>query len=435
MSKRKSIVIITMLAIFIIVSALLILPLNGQESIQIGKTNYDYTWISKSIKLGLDLEGGMYAIYQADLKGIEDVDAAMAGTISNLETLLFGKGYTEAIVTRQGTSEIRVEVPAIKDTEELMSLIGKPSELVFKTEDGTSVLFGKKHIKNAVAQPYEGSYAVALEFNTEGRKVFSEVTSANIGKKISINIDGKEIIAPTVNAAITDGKAVITGNYTYEQANELAVKIRSGALEVPLTLYQSETISPSLGTDALKYGIIAGLIGLIFIFFIMGIVYKGLGLFASIALVIYTELLFIFLAIVPWVQLTLPGIAGIILSIGMAVDANVVIFERIKDEKRNSNKSIPSAVKSGFKKAVTAILDANITTIFGSIVMIIFGATAIQSFAVTLLIGVILSMFTSIFVTRWIVKIGLSFNDSNLSFYGLKDRVSKNDTEEVAIDG
>lgn len=422
MSRKKSIVIITILVILVIVAALLIIPLNGESYVQIGDTNYDFYWVSSSIKLGLDLKGGMYAIYEADLTGFEDADSAnsaMEGTIANLQALLFAKGYTEATVTKSGDSNIRVEVPSVGDTDELMSLIGEPAELEFKDSEGTVLLEGTKHLEDASAVSYEGAYAISLTFNEEGTKLFAQATEDNVGKTISIFINGEEIMKPTVNTAITDGKAVITGGYSYEQANDLAVQLQAGAFEVGLTVQQVSTISATLGENALMYAIIAGAIGLLVVAIMMLIIYRGLGVTAVCALLIYTELIIFALAIVPWVQLTLPGIAGVILSIGMAVDANVVIFERIKDEMRNSKKSIASAIKGGFKKALTTIVDANVTTIIGSIVMIIFGATAIQSFAITLLIGILLSMFTSIVVTRLLINVSLSFDDENEIYYGL----------------
>jgi protein-export SecD/SecF family membrane protein len=411
-----------MLALFIF-ATLLIFPLNGKESAQLGKSKYDFYWVAGTVKLGLDLEGGTLAIYNADLSEFETSDSdeanrAMEGTITNLSNILFSKGYTEAVVTRQGDSSIRVEVPAVNDSEQLMSLLGEPAVLEFKDPDGNIVITGAKHVSDAYPTAYNGYYAIALKFNEAGTQAFATATSNNVGKSISIWINGSEIMTPTVNEAITNGEAVITGNYTYDNANEISLQIKAGTFEVPLTPTQVTTISPTLGQNALKYGIIAGFIGLLLVMVIMIVVYRGLGMVASLALLFYTTILVYLLAIVPWVQLTLPGIAGIILSIGMAVDANVVIFERIKDERRSA-KAIQSSVKAGFKKALVAILDANITTILGAIIMLIFGASAIQSFAITLLIGVILSMFTAIFLSRTFIDISLAFNDTSDAYYGL----------------
>lgn len=422
MSKTKATVILVIMLVFLITGALFVFPLNGEDSFPIGKGNYDFFWVSKGIKLGLDLEGGMYAIYEADISQFDkaaDADKAIQGTMANLESLLFSKGYTEASVTKQGNNSIRVEIPAVKDTKELIALLGEPAKLEFKDPNGKVVITGTQHLQDAKATYYEGYYAISLEFNTEGAKAFADATSANVGKKIGIYVNGEMIIEPTVNTAITDGNAIITGNYSYEQANRLAVQLKAGAFEVLLTPKQTSTISPSLGQNALKMGIFAGALGLGIILIFMLVLYRGLGIAADLSLIIYCVLLMYLLAIVPWVQLTLPGIAGIILSIGMAVDANVIIFERIKDE-RAGNKAIASSVITGFKKSLSAIIDGNVTTILGAIVMLIFGATTIQSFAITLLIGILLSMFCSLIVTRVLVKISLAYNDSNDTFYGLK---------------
>ncbi|HHT83382.1 MAG TPA: protein translocase subunit SecD [Clostridiales bacterium] len=429
MSNRKSIIFLTIIAVFIIGLALLIIPLNGKESFQIGNTNYDYYWISTAIKQGLDLKGGMYAEYRANTEGISNPDKAIDGAISNLESLLFSRGYTEAIVTKQGTNEIRVEVPDIQDTEALMALIGKPATLEFKDKEGTLWVEGSKHLEDAAVAQQEGQYVISLQFNKAGTEAFAKATEHvynNTDDKIlQIYIDGEVFMEPKVNGVISDGRAVITSQEfaaSYDKANEYAVKIKAGASEVKLTLLRSETISPSLGDEALMNSIIAAAIGLMLIYALMIWLYRVFGACASIALLIYVELLVVALAIVPWVQLTLPGIAGVILSIGMAVDANVIIFERIKETRTIGNRSIPSSVKTGFQKALIAILDSNITTIIGAIVMMIFGSTAIKSFAITLLIGIIISMFTAIFVTRLLINCFLALNDESDVMYGLRKR-------------
>ncbi len=424
MSKTKSIIILVVLMILVIGLALLIFPLNGQDSFAIGNSNYDFRWVSKSIKLGLDLEGGMYVVYSMDLDAIEanQRDAAVEGTISNLEALLFSKGYTEATVTRQGTNNLRVEIPSVDDTASLMTLLGEPAELEFKDANGNVLIEGGKHLEDANAVLYEGSYAISLTFNDAGTEAFATATSENVGSTISIYINGEEIMAPTVNTAITDGNAVITGNYTQQQANEMAIKLKAGTFAVKLTPEENSTISATLGQNALQSSLIAGVIGLSIIILLMVVIYRLNGLVAAGSLIIYTVIMFYALAIVPWVQLTLPSIAGIILSIGMAVDANVIIFERIKDERLEGGKSIRTSTQIGFKKSLSAILDGNITTILGAIVMIIFGATSIKSFGITLLIGIVISLIASLLVTRLLVYICLSFNEESDALYGLRRR-------------
>ncbi|MDR0751766.1 MAG: protein translocase subunit SecD [Christensenellaceae bacterium] len=424
MSRTKATIILSIVAVILIGAIVFIFPLNGKDSIPIGGSDVDFYWVSKSIKLGLDLEGGMLAIYDADLTEFSSTESneavnALDGTITNLTNILFSKGYTEAVVTKQSDSSIRVEIPAVNNAEQLMKLLGEPATLEFQDPNGKKVIDGSKHITDAYATAYSGSYAIGLTFNSEGTKAFADATTANVGSAISIWINGSKVLEPTVQQAITDGKAVITGDYTYDQANELALQIKAGTFEVTLTPTQVTTISPTLGQDALKYGIIAGVIGLFIVMVLMVIIYRGMGVVASAALLCYSTILIYLLAIVPWVQLTLPGIAGIILSVGMAVDANIVIFERIKDERRSA-KAIQSSVRTGFKKGLTAIVDANITTILGAIIMLIFGSSAIQGFAITLLIGVLLSMITAILISRLFINISLAYNDTSDVYYALR---------------
>ncbi len=426
--KSTAIVISVIMSVIVILAILFAIPLNGKDSFQIGKSNYDFKWVSKSIKLGLDLEGGMYALYEADLSKLassEEKNNAMDGTISNLQAMLFSEGYTEATVTKQGENNIRVEVPSIENTEHLMTIIGEPATLEFKDPEGNVIIEGNKHLKNAAETLHEGAYVISLEFNEEGRDRFATATKNNIGKTISIYINGQEILIITVNEAINEGRAIIkrkTGNYDYNTAKDLATKINAGTFAVKLDVISTANITPTLGQNALKYGLIASAIGIAVIILFMIFFYRGLGLAASFALIIYSVLTIYFLAIVPWVQLTLPSIAGVILSIGIAVDANIIIFERIKEEKLlgKIGKGISTSVQYGFNKSLPAILDGNITTLLGCIVMIIFGSTAIKSFGITLLIGILLSMFSALIITRLIIKIMLSFNDENDAFYGLE---------------
>ena len=428
-SKKKSIIILSIFFVIIIGLALLIIPLNGEDSFKIGKTNYGFYWISTEISQGCDLKGGMYAEYTADTSGLSNPEGAIDGAIDNLESLLFSRGYSEAIVTKQGTDEIRVEVPNIQDTAELMALIAKPAKLEFKDHEGKVWIEGSKHLDDVNVGQNEGAYVIQLKFNSLGTKAFAEATEYvynNTDDKIlDIYIDDEVFMSPKVNSVISNGSAIIeSGEFSsdYDVASNYAVKIKAGASEVKLSLLRSETISASLGEEALINSIIAAAIGIIAIFILMILLYKGFGICASLALIAYTELLIFFLAVVPWVQLTLPGIAGAILSIGMAVDANVIIFERIKEIKFLGNRSVPSAVKQGFQKALVTILDANITTILGSIVMIIFGSSQIKSFAITLLIVIILSLLTSIFITHLLVDCFLGIRDDNERFYGLKNK-------------
>ena len=437
MTKKKAIVIAVVLALIMITLALFIFPLNGQDSFQIGNSNYDFYWISKSLRLGLDLEGGMYVVYEMDLEGVENPDQAVESTIANLESILASNNYTEATVTRQGSNMLRVEVPAVQNTETLMNLLGEPAELEFRDSEGSVLIEGSKHLEDAYVSLYNGAYAINLVFNSEGTTAFAEATQNNIGKTLSIYINGEEIMAPTVQSAITDGQAVITAeNYTMQQAERIATQLRAGTFAVSLDPISIQTIGATLGEGALNASIIAALIGIAAIIIFMIVMYKGLGILASLALLIYSILMIYLLAIVPWVQLTLPSIAGVILSIGMAVDANVIIFERMRDERRLFGKPIATCVQIGFKKALTAIIDSNVTTIIGSIVLIILGSPSVQGFGITLLIGILLSMFTAIFITRLLVNISLAFNEHSDAFYGLRYelKVDENAVESDAAE-
>ena len=270
-----------------------------------------------------------------------------------------------------------------------------------------------------------GDFAVALTFNDAGTEVFRQLTTDYLNKQVYIYVNGEFYSALTINATITDGNAIITnsswtGSGGYQQASDFATRLQSGAFGVTLEVGEVRNISATLGENALLAAIIAGAVGVALIFIFMGGVYRGLGLAADIALVVYILLLLWFCAVLPWVQLTLPGIAGIILSIGMAVDANIIICERVRDEYMKSSKSIKSSIKEGFKRSMAAIFDGNITTIIGAVVLWIIGSASIVGFAVTLFIGIILSMFTSLVVTRIIVNCFLAFNATSEKFYGIR---------------
>lgn len=273
-----------------------------------------------------------------------------------------------------------------------------------------------------------------MKFNSEGTKKFAEVTAANVNKSTYIYVGGTKIMAPKINSAISDGSAIITGNYTYAQAYEYATKLQSGTFGVTLQISEVRNISATLGENSIRIALIAGVIGIALIFVFMGIAYRGLGIAADLALCVYIVLLLWFCAVLPWVQLTLPGIAGILLSIGMAVDANVVIFERVKDEYKHSSKPIPTAIKTGFKRSTGAIIDGNVTTLIGAIVLWVLGSASIVGFAVTLFIGIVLSMFTSLVVTRLILKAFMPLNSTGEKFYGLKREVEETQQEDKSVD-
>ncbi len=438
MSKKKSIIILSIITVLFLFLLLFTIPLNGQDSFQVADTDYDFYWIFKGIDLGIDLKGGIYAEYECYRDDNQEVsDDDIAGAISNLKDLLYDKGYSEALVeevTHSGNKYVRVEVAGLQDTESLMNLIGDSATLTFRDEEGTTKMTGTGNIETcAIAYDNDDGYYLALQFNSQGATEFAKVTEEMVGKVLYIYIDDEQLMAPKVNQAITGGKASITGNFTYEECYNYQVKIQAGITSVKFRLNTCETVSASLGEEAFTLSLIAAAIGIGVICLFLCLIYRGMGLAASCALIIYTELLIILLAIVPWVELTLNGIAGVILSIGMAVDANVIIFERIKEVKTTggANRMIPSAVAGGFKSAFSTILDANITTIIGAIIMLIFGSASIKSFALTLLIGIILSLFTAIFITRVFINCFMAFDDENEKFFGLQNCIPQDAAENA----
>jgi len=378
------------------------------------RINYLKPW-GEAISLGLDLRGGVYTVYAAEDDGSVDFQTKMDSTIGILTSRLTRQGFTEATVTRQGTDRIRVEIPNVSDPNEILRIIGTPAQLYFVDEDGNNLMEGSM-IKNAqVSQDENGQPCVSFELNDEGAKLFAEATAANLNKTISITLDGEVISAPTVNSVIAGGQGQITGNFTADEAKSLATLILSGALPLNLTQLEVSAISATLGVEALDKAILAGMIGIALVMVFMILRYRICGLVADIALTIYIMIVVLLLALTG-AQLTLPGVAGIILGIGMAVDANVVIFERIREELA-VRRPLPSSIKKGFSNALSAIIDANITTIIAAVVLYAFGTGTIRGFALTLGIGVATSMFTAIFVTHKLLDIFADLGIKNHKLY------------------
>jgi preprotein translocase subunit SecD len=413
-SKNKSILILTIIAILIIIGTVFAFVSldNGELGI------YNYIAYPKAIKQGLDLKGGVYAVYEANDPDTTNLSSRLEGTAKSIQDLLYSKGYTEAVVAVQTGNRIRVEVPDVENPEQIFDLIGRPASLEFKSPEGDVLLTGKDLEEAYVSTNEEGQYVIAIKFNKEGTDKFADATSKYLNKEIGIYIAGEEVMTPTVESVISGGQAIIEGNYTYDTASEMAVKIQAGAFDVLLKMIESKTLSPSLGKGALKGGLIAGAIALAFIIIFLIVLYRMLGVAASIALILFTMTQLFFFSIFPWVQLTLPGIAGIIVGIGMAVDANVIINERIKDEYRKG-KNLNLAVKEGFKKSISAIVDGNVTTMIGCIVMLAIGSATIKGFGTTLLIGIILSMIFALIVSYLIIRCFISLSNNNEKLYNL----------------
>lgn len=421
MTKKRATKSIVFIVLLLIVGILLAFC-----RFEIPFTNQTYNGFINSIKMGLDVSGGVTAVYDAKLADEDsgvDLDTAIQSTINRLESILADRGYTEATVTTQQGNRIRVEVPDVEDPQEVFDLIGNPAKLSFKTEEDPNAesKITAADIKSIKYDFQNNEHGVAIDFNSEGSLKFSELTEELVssGGSVYVYIGDELYTTLSVKEHITGGSTFISGGMdTRAEAEEFALRIMSGTFSAELSLYESSIVSATLGMDAISTGLIAAIVGLLLIFIFMAVMYRTFGLMADIALMFYVILVLFFLQAIPLVQLTLPGIAGIILSLGMAVDANVIIFERIKDEYRHG-KRIPASVKGGFKRSTTAILDSNITTLMVCIVLYILGTGAIKGFAITLFIGIVVSMFTAIFVTRWLINICLAFNSSKEEYYNL----------------
>ncbi len=430
----------------------------------IGKSMYDYTGYARSIKLGLDLAGGVSAVF--DVKApdgetltTDELKTRLDGVKASMEDLLTSKGYTESVVTYNttGNPTITVEIPDVDDPERVFDLIGRPASLKITKggDEKTVYIVGSKHLKNVGVAPdterNNGTYVISLQFNAEGTKAFATATKENVGKTLDIYINDEILMKDvSVSSEISNGQAVIkqggrstndnyTGGYTYEEAYNLATRLQAGTFGVDMTVRETNIVSPTLGTTAIRSSLIAGIVGIVLVMIFMVALYGMFGLMADMALLAYIELVLFLCSVLPWVQLTLPGIAGIIIGIGMAVDANIIIFERIKDEyrsgllgsdnlflkpQRGSDGKITSQggpISRGFRRAAVAVIDSNVTTLIGAIVMWIFGGTSIVGFAVTLFISILVSMFTALLITRLNISLlGAFDNMNNPKLYMLK---------------
>lgn len=435
-----------------------------------------YTQVFKT-RLGLDLQGGAHLVYQADFKDIrpEDRADALNAIRDVIERRVNSFGLAEPQVAVSGQDRIIIELPGIKDVNEAIDQIGKTPYLDFRIQDPAASqveanskgevnvdamagwkptgLSGKQLSKASVDFQTSGGLqnqpVVRLEFNDEGKKLFGEITSANIGKPVAIFLDKQLISAPTVQTAITDGVAIISGNFSVQEAKSLATNLNSGALPVPIQLISQQNVGATLGKESIQKSLVAGLLGLIMIALFMISYYRFPGFLATCALLVYAVVslsvfkigispvavvlvgvfFFLGLTVNSWfgflallsyivlmllkalspVTLTLAGIAGFILSIGMAVDANILIFERLKEEIR-AGKDIAKAVEDGFDRAWLSIRDSNVSSLITTLILYMFGSPSIKGFAVTLSIGILISMFTAITVTRTFLKLFVGNN-------------------------
>lgn len=413
MKKKQGIIVLILAVVF---TVLLIFT----SAVGFGPTG---TGAARNIILGLDLSGGVSITYQAkeDNPSAED----MSDTIYKLQQRV--EGYSEeAQVYQEGNNRINIEIPGVSDANAILEELGKPGSLEFTDPEGNVVLDGTDvaEAEGGVAQDDTGNnqYVVSLQLTTEGTKKFAEATEENLGQQISIVYDGEVISAPVVQSVISDGRAQITGMESIEEARNLASTIRIGSLSLELEEVRSNVVGAQLGTEAIHTSLIAGAIGLGLVMIFMIVVYSLPGVVAAWALLIYTALELVMLNAFD-LTLTLPGIAGIVLSIGMAVDANVIIYARIREEIA-AGKSVRNAIKSGFQKALSAILDGNITTLIAAAVLGMLGTGSVKGFAMTLALGIVLSMFTALVISRLIVNAFYAVGLQDEKLYG-KAKVRK----------
>lgn len=403
----------------------------------------NWTYRAPDLKLGLDLQGGTHLVYEGDLKDIpSDAQSdAMNSARDVIERRVNAFGVSEPLVQVSGSNRIIVELPGVKDINQAINLIGQTPFLEFREENpnpptatpnekgeivvGANDVFiptglTGKEFKRASLEfdQRTGVPQITLQFDAEGTKKFADMTSRNIGKRIAIFLDGQVLSAPTVQTAITDGRAIITGQFSIQEAKDLVTRLNSGALPVPIKLIQQQNVGATLGLASVHKSVSAGLIGLAIIALFMIVYYRLPGVLAVLALSIYV-LLSIAAFKLFGITLTLAGIAGFILSVGMAVDANILIFERMKEELRKG-KTLDQAVEEGFKRAWLSVRDSNFSSLITTFILAYFGSSIIRGFAVTLSIGILLSMFTAITLTRTFLRLLVGHNVLvNHSLYGV----------------
>lgn len=376
-------------------------------------------------RLGLDLVGGSHLVYNIDLSNVSSTD--QASVVSGLRDViekrinLYGVSEPDIYTSQSGNqAQLYVDLAGVSNLTDAINQIGQTPTLDFREVDqsasGTQYVYTNltgEYITGAslIFDQTTGQPQVQINFNKDGAQIFGEITAANVGKPLAIFLDNQLIEAPTVQSAITGGSAVITGNFTVGDAQTLVGRFNAGALPAPISLINQQTVSASLGTDSLKKVILAGIIGTILVMLFMLFYYRLLGVFASLSLIIYIALTLGIFKIFS-VTMTLAGLAGFILTIGMAVDANILIFERIKEElKRGLPKS--SAIEEGFRRAWSSIRDSNISTSITAIILYLFTSSFVRGFALTLLIGVLVSLFSAITTTRLFLRVFLKDDTSN----------------------
>lgn len=384
--------------------------------------------LREPVKLGLDLKGGVYAVLEATPEKEGDVidNETMNSLIEVLDRRINGIGVAESVVQKAGNNRVIIELPGISDTTEAINMIGKTALLEFKIMDengnlGPTLLTGGALKKAQVGYGNLGEPQINFEMKPEGAIEFARITRENVGKQLAIVLDGKVQTAPVIRTEIPGGTGSISGNYTVEEAKRTATLLNSGALPIKAEIVETRTVGASLGDESIAASMVAGKVAMALIGIFMLIFYRFPGIVADIALVCFGIITFALLQFIG-ATLTLPGIAGLILSAGMAVDANVIIFERIKEELGFGN-TIRGAINAGFSKGFVAIFDSNLTTLIITGILFIFGTGPVKGFAVTLTIGTVASMFTAIVMTKVLLMVFVEvFHLTNPKLFGIRGR-------------
>ncbi|AQS01045.1 protein translocase subunit SecD [Clostridium saccharobutylicum] len=391
------------LSIFIvIIAAILFFAFAGFKGFVLG--GWEFKSFDKVITRGLDLQGGVSVLMEIQKDNVTPEE--LESTKEHLSLRVNKLGVAETVVATEGTNRVRVDVPGKSDSKEIVEDLSKSGNLVFKGPDGQEILSGSD-VKKATAQANteKGGYEIGLEFNDEGQKKFADATAKYIGQKISIYLDDEMIQEATVQTQINDGKAAITGNQTLEQCKATAGLINSGALPVPVKEVSVTNVGSELGATAFPNAMKSGAIGISLVFLLLLILYRYEGLIACITLTLYTILsLLTFIEV--GVTLTLPGIAAFLLTIGMAVDAHILVYERTKEELKRGH-SIKSAVKKGAEHALSSIIDSNMTTMLCALILYFIGSGSVKGFAITLMVGIIISLFTALIVNKLLVSLAV----------------------------
>ena len=408
-TKGKSSILFILCILFVLGFAFV-----GYKGIEIA--GYEFRPFSKTITKGLDLQGGISVVMEIqDADSVENLSEKLEQVKEQLAVRVNKVGVAETVVSTEGDRRVRIDIPGQYDSAKIIEDLSKSGELTFVSPDGDVILTGDDVKKATVTySSTTNEPQVSLELNDSGKTKFAEATEKYMGKQISIKMDDETISSPTVQAIISDGNAVITGSGSITESKSLAAIINAGALPVTIKQVSLQTVGAQLGETALPNALKAGAIGIALIFLFLIIYYRVPGLLASFALTLFVCLvLFIFEEI--GATLTLPGIAGFLLTIGMAVDANVLIFERIREEIKKGVSS-KTSVQRGFENAMSSIVDSNVTTIIAALVLYFLGSGSVKGFAITLMIGIVVSLFTALFVTKFLmnraVEMGLLKNPS-----------------------